>query len=96
MEADIKLKHEPTHLTDYRMVKLSDGTLLVGSITVEGKGWVFYTSYLRCESVAPLKIKFPVKQICSQPYIKPSSICRIKNRRAFRIKTSIGKSSIEF
>jgi hypothetical protein len=36
MEADIKLKHEPTHLTDYRMVKLSDGTLLVGSITVEG------------------------------------------------------------
>ena len=36
MEADIKLKHEPTHLTDYRMVKLTDGTLLVGSITVEG------------------------------------------------------------
>ena len=36
MEADIKLKHEATHLTDYRMVKLTDGTLLVGSITVEG------------------------------------------------------------
>ena len=36
MDIDIKLKHEPTHLTDYRMVKLTDGTLLVGSITVEG------------------------------------------------------------
>jgi hypothetical protein len=39
--------------------------ILGDSITVEGKGRVFYTSYLRCESVAPLKIKFPVKQICS-------------------------------
>ena len=37
MDVNIKLKHEPNHLTDYRMVKLSDGTLLVGSIVVEGE-----------------------------------------------------------
>jgi len=47
MDIDIKLKHEPTHLTDYRMVKLTDGTLLVGSITVEG-------NFLRIEN--PLQL----------------------------------------
>ena len=47
MEADIKLKHEATHLTDYRMVKLVDGTLLVGSIIVDG-------NFLRIES--PLQL----------------------------------------
>ena len=47
MEIDIKLKHEPTHLTDYRMVKLVDGTLLVGSIIVDG-------NFLRIES--PLQL----------------------------------------
>ena len=33
----METKQEPEHLTDYRMVKLSDGTLLVGSIVVEGE-----------------------------------------------------------
>ena len=47
MDIDIKLKHEPTHLTDYRMVKLTDGTLLVGWITVEG-------NFLRIEN--PLQL----------------------------------------
>ena len=47
MDIDIKLKHEPTHLTDYRMVKLTDGTLLVGSITVDG-------NFLRIEN--PLQL----------------------------------------
>ena len=47
MDIDFKLKHEPTHLTDYRMVKLTDGTLLVGSITVEG-------NFLRIEN--PLQL----------------------------------------
>ena len=48
MEADIKLKHEPTHLTDYRMVKLTDGTLLVGSVVVDDK-------FLRIEN--PLQLQ---------------------------------------
>ena len=33
----METKSEPDHLTDYRMVKLSDGTLLVGSVVVEGE-----------------------------------------------------------
>ena len=33
----METKPAPDHLTDYRMVKLSDGTLLVGSIVVEGE-----------------------------------------------------------
>ena len=33
----MEIKITPDHLTDYRMVKLSDGTLLVGSIVVEGE-----------------------------------------------------------
>ena len=33
----METKPAPDHLTDYRMVKLSDGTLLVGSVVVEGE-----------------------------------------------------------
>ena len=33
----METKPTPDHLTDYRMVKLSDGTLLVGSVVVEGE-----------------------------------------------------------
>ena len=33
----METKSAPDHLTDYRMVKLSDGTLLVGSVVVEGE-----------------------------------------------------------
>ena len=33
----MEIKITPDHLTDYRMVKLSDGTLLVGSVVVEGE-----------------------------------------------------------
>ena len=33
----METKPAPDYLTDYRMVKLSDGTLLVGSVVVEGE-----------------------------------------------------------
>ena len=43
----METKSEPDHLTDYRMVKLSDGTLLVGSVVVEGE-------FLRIENALEL------------------------------------------
>jgi hypothetical protein len=43
----METKSEPDHLTDYRMVKLSDGTLLVGSVVVEG-------DFLRIENALEL------------------------------------------
>ena len=43
----METKPAPDHLTDYRMVKLSDGTLLVGSVVVEGE-------FLRIENALEL------------------------------------------
>ncbi len=43
----METKPTPDHLTDYRMVKLSDGTLLVGSVVVEGE-------FLRIENALEL------------------------------------------
>ena len=43
----METKQKPDHITDYRMVKLIDGTLLVGSIVVEGE-------FLKIEN--PLKL----------------------------------------
>ena len=43
----METKSAPDHLTDYRMVKLSDGTLLVGSVVVEGE-------FLRIENALEL------------------------------------------
>ena len=43
----METKSTPDHLTDYRMVKLSDGTLLVGSVVVEGE-------FLRIENALEL------------------------------------------
>ena len=40
--------NEPSHPTDYRMVKLTDGTLLVGTVSVDEK-------FLRILSGTPVK-----------------------------------------
>ncbi|MBC8430097.1 MAG: hypothetical protein H8D92_01735 [Pelagibacteraceae bacterium] len=44
----MEIKNAPDHITDYRMVKLTDGTLLVGSVVVDDK-------FLRIEN--PLQLQ---------------------------------------